>query len=254
MITRAITSDGSARIIFTDTTKTVQKAMELHGLSKTATAALGRALTAASLMGSLLKDKDNTLTLQFKGDGPLGTVMCVSDYKGNVRGYVENPSIELPPNEKGKLDVGEAIGKNGTLYVIKDMGYKEPYIGMCPIVSGEVAEDVTEYFATSEQTPSVCALGGEKLLALHAIRRDTNRPGIYAYVIDFSEKTWKIVDEAVVWEPATPVLKDTKMAEIFAFLKFGQPSAIKLQDGDLLMTHWYAQDGLYRTVTTRIEL
>lgn len=159
IITRAITSDGSARIIFADTTDIVQKAMELHTLSKTATAALGRALTATSLMGSLLKDKENSLTLQFKGDGILGTVMCVSDYKGNVRGYVENPSAELPPNEKGKLDVGGAIGKNGTLYVIKDMGYKEPYIGMCPIVSGEVAEDVTEYFATSEQTPSVCSLG-----------------------------------------------------------------------------------------------
>lgn len=159
IITRAITSDGSARIIFADTTDIVQKAMELHMLSKTATAALGRALTAASLMGSLLKDKDNSLTLQFKGDGPLGTVMCVSDYKGNVRGYAENPDLELPPNEKGKLDVGGAIGHNGTLYVIKDMGYKEPYIGMCPIVSGEVAEDVTKYFATSEQTPSVCALG-----------------------------------------------------------------------------------------------
>ncbi len=159
IITRAITSDGSARIIFADTTDIVQKAMELHSLSKTATAALGRALTAASLMGSLLKDKENSLTLQFKGDGPLGTVMCVSDYKGNVRGYVENPSAELAPNEKGKLDVGGAIGKHGTLYVIKDMGYKEPYIGMCPIVSGEVAEDVTEYFATSEQTPSVCSLG-----------------------------------------------------------------------------------------------
>lgn len=159
IITRAITSDGSARIIFANTTDIVQKAMELHSLSKTATAALGRALTAASLMGSLLKDKENSLTLQFKGDGPLGTVMCVSDYKGNVRGYVENPSAELAPNEKGKLDVGGAIGKNGTLYVIKDMGYKEPYIGMCPIVSGEVAEDVTEYFATSEQTLSVCSLG-----------------------------------------------------------------------------------------------
>lgn len=159
IITRAITSDGSARIIFANTTDIVQKAMEIHSLSKTATAALGRALTAASLMGSLLKDKENSLTLQFKGDGPIGTVMCVSDYKGNVRGYVENPQAELAPNAKGKLDVGGAIGKNGTLYVIKDMGYKEPYIGMCPIVSGEVAEDVTEYFATSEQTPSVCSLG-----------------------------------------------------------------------------------------------
>ncbi len=159
IITRAITTDGSARIIFADTTDIVQKAMQIHSLSKTATAALGRALTASALMGSLLKDKDNTLTLQFKGDGPLGTVMCVSDYKGNVRGYVENPETELAPNEKGKLDVGGAIGRSGTLYVIKDMGYKEPYIGMCPIVSGEVAEDVTKYFATSEQTPSVCALG-----------------------------------------------------------------------------------------------
>ena len=159
IITRAITSDGSARIIFANTTDIVQKAMEIHSLSKTATAALGRALTAASLMGSLLKDKENSRTLQFKGDGPIGTVMCVSDYKGNVRGYVENPQAELAPNAKGKLDVGGAIGKNGTLYVIKDMGYKEPYIGMCPIVSGEVAEDVTEYFATSEQTPSVCSLG-----------------------------------------------------------------------------------------------
>lgn len=107
MITRAISSDGSARIIFTDTTKIVQKAMELHSLSKTATAALGRALTAASLMGSLLKDKDNTLTLQFKGDGPLGTVMCVSDYKGNVRGYVENPSLELPPKKRASLTWAE---------------------------------------------------------------------------------------------------------------------------------------------------
>ncbi len=104
------------------------------------------------------------------------------------------------------------------------------------------------------QASSVCALGGEKLLALHAVRRDTDRPGIYAYVIDFSDKTWKVVDEAVVWEPTTPLLKDTKMAESFAFLKFGQPSAIKLKDGDLLMTHWYAQDGLYRTVATRIKL
>lgn len=158
-ITRAITADGSARIIFANTTDIVEKTIQIHGLSKTATAALGRVLTAASLMGSLLKDKDNSLTLQFKADGPLGTVMAVSDYKGNVRGYAENPSVELKPNSNGKLDVGSAIGKNGTLYVMKDMGFTEPYIGMCPIVSGEVAEDVTQYFATSEQTPSVCALG-----------------------------------------------------------------------------------------------
>ncbi len=158
-ITRALTSDGSARMLFTDTTAIVSKAMEIHNTSKTCTAALGRALTAASLMGSLLKDKDNSLTLQFKGDGPAGTVVCVSDYKGNVRGYVQNPEIELLPNSKGKLDVGGAIGKNGYLYVIKDMGMAEPYNGFSPLVSGEIAEDITEYFASSEQTPSVCALG-----------------------------------------------------------------------------------------------
>lgn len=158
-ITRAVTCDGSARIIFADTTDIVRKAHELHHTSKTMTAALGRVLTATSLMGSLLKDKDNSITLQFKGDGPAGTVMGVSDYMGNVRGYADDPTVELAPNSKGKLDVGGAIGKNGTFYVMKDMGMNEPYIGMCPIVSGEVGEDVTEYFASSEQTPSVCALG-----------------------------------------------------------------------------------------------
>lgn len=158
-ITRALTSDGSVRILFTDTTSTVSKAMEIHNTSKTCTAVLGRALTAASLMGSLLKDKDNSLTLQFKGDGPAGTVVCVSDYKGNVRGYIQNPEIELLPNSKGKLDVGGAVGRNGYLYVIKDMGLAEPYNGFSPLVSGEIGDDITEYFASSEQTPSVCALG-----------------------------------------------------------------------------------------------
>ncbi len=104
------------------------------------------------------------------------------------------------------------------------------------------------------QASSVCAIGGERLLALHAVRRDTDRPGIYGYVIDFSDKTWKIVDEELIWAPAVPVSKDTKMAEIFSFLKFGQPSAILLSDGDALMTHWCAEDGRYRTVATRIKL
>lgn len=158
-ITRAVTSCGGARIIFADTTDIVRKAAEIHGTSKTMTAALGRVLTATAMMGSLLKDKDNSITVQFKGNGPAGTVVCVSDYMGNVRGYAEDPTVELAPNEKGKLDVGGAIGRNGTLYVIKDMGFPEPYVGMCPIVSGEVGDDITGYFASSEQTPTVCALG-----------------------------------------------------------------------------------------------
>jgi len=158
IIKRAITDDGSARVFFIDSTAIVQRACAIHHTSKTMTAVLGRALSAASLMGTLLKDRDNSLTLQLRGDGPAGMVVCVSDYMGNVRGYAENPDAELPPNALGKLDVGGAVGR-GTMYVIKDMGMQEPYIGVCPLVSGEIAEDVTQYFATSEQTPTVCALG-----------------------------------------------------------------------------------------------
>ena len=157
-IVRAITSDGSARLFFEISTDIVKRAQEIHGTSKTMTAVLGRVLTAASIMGSMLKDKNNSLTLCFKGDGPAGSVMCVSDYAGNVKGYAQNPDIELPANALGKLDVGGAIGR-GTFYVAKDMGEGEPYVGLCNIVTGEIAEDITQYFATSEQTPSACALG-----------------------------------------------------------------------------------------------
>lgn len=158
IIKRAISRDGGIRVIFCDSTAVVRRSCEIHHTSKTMTAALGRALTATSLMASLLKDKDNTLTLQFRGDGPAGSVVCVGDYKGNVRGYADNMEVELQPNAQGKLDVGGAIGR-GSMYVIKDLGMSEPYVGVSPIVSGEIAEDVTEYFATSEQTPTVCALG-----------------------------------------------------------------------------------------------
>lgn len=157
-ITRALSRDGGARIIFASTTSVVQKAHEIHNTSKTMTAALGRCLTGCALMGSLLKDKDNALTLQFMGDGPAGTICCVSDYKGNVRGYAQHPEVELPPNAKGKLDVGGAIGQ-GMLTVSKDLGLAEPYTGLSDLVSGEVAEDITNYYAVSEQTPTVCALG-----------------------------------------------------------------------------------------------
>ena len=158
IIKRAITEDGSARLFVMNSTDIVRRSCEIHHTYKTTTALLGRTLTAASLMGTLLKDRDNSLTVQLRGDGPAGLVVCTSDYMGNVRGYVENPNAELPPNAQGKLDVGGAVGK-GTLYVIKDLGLGEPYIGVCPLVSGEVAEDITSYFANSEQTPTVCALG-----------------------------------------------------------------------------------------------
>lgn len=154
----AMSQDGSARLLFTDTTSIVERAIQIHGLSRTAAAALGRTLTAASIMGFLLKDEKSTVTVQVKGDGPLGSIVCVSDSHGNVRGYVDQPQLELPPNQKGKIDVGGAVGQ-GILYVSKDLGLATPYIGQSPLVTGEIAEDITEYFAKSEQTPSVCALG-----------------------------------------------------------------------------------------------
>lgn len=159
-ITRMMSRDGSARLFVIDSTAMVQRAQDIHHTSKTMTAVLGRALTGCSLMGCMLKDADHSLTLQFKGGGPAGTVCCVSDYCGNVRGYAENPEVELPPNSKGKLDVGGAVGRDGVMQVIKDLGMSaQPYSGMSELHSGEIADDITEYFVRSEQTPTVCALG-----------------------------------------------------------------------------------------------
>ncbi len=157
-ITRFITSDGSARLIFADTTDIVNNAHNIHLTTPTASAALGRTLTAAALLGSLMKNPTDSLTLQIKGDGPAGQITCVSDYCGNVRGYMENPHVDLPLKPNGKLDVGGAVGK-GLLCVIRDIGTSEPYIGMSELVSGEIAEDITSYFYNSEQTPSATALG-----------------------------------------------------------------------------------------------
>lgn len=155
---RTITSDGLVMATAVDTTDIVARAEQIHCTSAVATAALGRLLTAAAMMGNMLKGADNTITLRISGDGPLGSLIAVSDSNGDVRGYVTNPTTELPLNSKGKLDVGGAVGK-GSLYVLKDLGMKEPYNGLVPLVSGEIAEDITSYYATSEQIPTVCALG-----------------------------------------------------------------------------------------------
>lgn len=142
-----------------DTTDIVAKAEQIHSTSAVVTAALGRLLTVASMMGNMLKGKDNTITLRISGGGPIGSVIAVADFTGDVRGYVTNPVVEIPLNSKGKLDVGGAVGTDGSLYVIKDLGLKEPYNGSVGLVSGEIAEDITAYYALSEQTPTVCALG-----------------------------------------------------------------------------------------------
>ena len=157
-ITRAMTVCGDARVILINSREMVDDAIRIHHLSPTAAAALGRTLTAASMIGVMLKNKDDTVTVSFNGDGVCGKILAVADYYGNTKGYVEHPEADLPLNARGKLDVAGAVGK-GMLYVVRDEGEGEPYVGMTPIVSGEIAEDITDYFARSEQIPTVCALG-----------------------------------------------------------------------------------------------
>ena len=159
LITRAMTKDGLVNAVAISSTGIVERARQMHKMLPTATAALGRLLSAASMMGNALKSDGASLTLQFKGGGPLGTVLAVSDNEGNVRGYVTNPHVDLPLRPDGKLDVGTAVGHEGTLTVIKDLHMKEPYVGTIDLLGGEIAEDVAGYFVESEQIPTACALG-----------------------------------------------------------------------------------------------
>ncbi|MBQ6067044.1 MAG: Hsp33 family molecular chaperone HslO [Clostridia bacterium] len=156
---RCISDDGCVVALAVDSFEIVETMRRFTGASKVCTAALGRLLTASSLMGVMLKGDDDSVTLRVNGGGPAGSLIAVSDSSGNCRGYVMNPHAELPLNAKGKLDVGGAVGKDGFLSVIKDLGLKEPMVGQVPLVSGEIAEDLTSYFAVSEQVPTVCALG-----------------------------------------------------------------------------------------------
>ena len=158
-IIRAIDKDKSIRVFIATTTDMVNEAKKIHNTSATATAALGRVLTASAIMGVMLKGDKDKLTIQFKGDGPINTIVAISNNKGEIKGYVGNPSADIPPKENGKLDVGNLVGKNGRLIVIRDIGLKDPYIGQSNIVSGEIAEDIAHYYALSEQQPSAVSLG-----------------------------------------------------------------------------------------------
>lgn len=158
-IVRAISSDGMVQAAAIYSRNLTERARQIHKTLPVATAALGRALAGASMMGNALKGQGASLTLQIKGGGPLGTVLAVSDNEGNVRGYVTNPQVELPLRADGKLDVGGAVGHEGTLTVIKDLHMKEPYVGTIDLLGGEIAEDIAGYFVESEQIPTACGLG-----------------------------------------------------------------------------------------------
>ncbi len=158
-IIRALAKNAPVKASVISARSMVERARQIHKTLPVATAALGRSLMAVSMMGNQLKEENGSVTLRIKGGGPLGSITVVSDSKGNARGYVANPLVDLPLKGPAKLDVGAAVGRDGSLTVIKDLCMKEPYVGTVPLVSGEIAEDVTSYFAESEQIPTACALG-----------------------------------------------------------------------------------------------
>ena len=158
-LVRGMTMDGFVKVVAIRSTELVREGATIHHTTPNATAAFGRALTAASMMGNMQKVDNGSMTLQIKGGGPIGSIVCVADPVGNVRGYVYEPNVPLVEKFPGKLDVGATVGTDGTLTVIRDMQMKEPYVGSVPLVSGEIGDDVTAYFVQSEQTPTACALG-----------------------------------------------------------------------------------------------
>ena len=204
-IIRCITSDGAIMASAIDASDIVFTAKKLHNLSRSATAALGRLLCATSMMGNMLKQKDAFINLRVLGDGEMGAVVAVGDSRGNVRGNVENPGCSTEYYNSGKINVAKAVGRNGTLSVMRDYGTGDPYIGQVELCSGEIAEDITNYFATSEQIPTVCALGvlinkedGEVLLAGGLLIQLL--PGAYDEAIDRLEENVKNL------EPVTTML------------------------------------------------
>lgn len=156
---RCLTTDAAVVAVAIDATDMVARAEQIHHTSAVVTAALGRLLTAASLMGIMLKNTEDSVTLKVNGGGPVGQLITVADGRGNARGYAQNPVVEIPLKPNGKLDVSGAVGTEGLLYVLRDTGAPEPYVGCTPLISGELAEDITSYYANSEQIPTVCALG-----------------------------------------------------------------------------------------------
>lgn len=209
-VIRATAADGKIRAFVATTRNMVEEARDLHKTTKVATAALGRTLTATSMMGLMMKNKGDKLSVIIKGGGPIGTILTTSDVEGTVKGYVSNPKVEVPDYENGKLNVAAAVGTSGVVKVIKDLGLREPYNGAYPLVSGEIAEDFTCYFAISEQTPSVVALG-----VLTTEYEVEHAGGLIVQLMpDAEEETISKLEENVAkLQPITNMMQDGKTPE-----------------------------------------
>ncbi len=212
-IIRAMTKDGSARAIILDGRDIVERARQIHNTTPVATAALGRTLLATSLAGSMLGEKEDVITIRFKGDGVGGSVVATSDWCGNVRGFIQNPSADLPLRADGKLDVGGCIGQ-GELYILRDAGGSEPYVGISKIQTGEVGDDIAYYYATSEQIPTVCALGV-------LVDRDytvLRAGGALIQLLPFydDEVAEKLEQNAAKMRPITKILSEGTLEDVLA--------------------------------------
>lgn len=202
---RGIDKTGNIRVFVATSTGMVEKARNTHNTSPTATAALGRALTAAAMMGVMMKNENDRLTLKISGDGSLGTIMIVTNNKGSVKGYVDHPYADVPSREDGKLDVGKIVGSNGTITTIMDLGLKDPYVGQANLISGEIAEDLAAYYAISEQQPSAIGLGV-------LVDKDISVKAAGGYIIqllpDVSNEDITKIEEAISKTPSVSSLID----------------------------------------------
>lgn len=207
-LVRGMSMDGFVKVVAIRSTELVRRGAEIQKTTPNATAAFGRALTAASMMGNMQKTENGSMTLQIKGNGPIGTIVCVSDPIGNVRGYVYEPNVPLVEKYPGKLDVGATVGTDGMFTVIRDLQMKEPYIGSIPLVSGEIGDDVTAYFAQSEQIPTACALGV-------LVDRDCGVKVAGGYIIQLlpgaPEETIDIVEKGIKRAGAVTAMLDSGM-------------------------------------------
>ena len=217
-IVRATANEGNVRIFCAITTDIVEKAREIHNLSPVASATLGRLLSAGSIMGVMSKGEKDRLTISINGGGPAGNVVVATDSTGNVKGYIGNPNVNLPANDKGKLDVGGAVGKNGVLNVVRDLGLKEPYVGQVPIYTGEIGDDIAYYFTVSEQTPSAVVLGV-------LVNKDMSIKGSGALIIQMMPDAPEMLADIITYRleeipPLSTLISEGKSAEDILNLLF----------------------------------